>query len=93
MKFRNIIIIFTLCLIFGIYQNCAANVAEYNIEENLLFGLEPENVRLSAGNIGGYGQGNEVLYDGAFTVSGFAGTRWAVESTSSGRRWSLIFPK
>ena len=57
-----------------------AKVAEYDITQNLLYGIPIENVTISAGTIGGFGQRIDVLFDGAFNVSGNAGTRWAVES-------------
>ena len=70
-----------------------AKVAEYDITQNLLYDIPIENVTISAGTIGGFGQRIDVLFDGAFNVSGNAGTRWAVESGMLGASIEFEFEK
>ncbi len=70
-----------------------AKVAEYDITQNLLYDIPIENVSISAGTIGGFGQRIDVLFDGKFNVSGNAGTRWAVESGMLGASIEFEFEK
>ena len=76
MKKAVALIIAILCL------KTAAFAAEYSLKNNLLFGLSPDNVKISTGNIsinGDTSKTTQVLYDGFVdSATGSTGTRWAV---------------
>lgn len=91
MKKAAALIIALLCL------KTAAFAAEYNLKNNLLFGLSPDNVKISTGNIstnGDTSKTTQVLYDGfADSVKGNTGTRWAVEKDQYGAELEINFDK
>lgn len=88
-----------ILLIFAalICMSVGASAAEYNLNNNLLFGLDPKNVTVSAGNIttdGDASKTTRVLYDGlADSATGSSGTRWAVESSQFGAELQIDFGK
>lgn len=92
MKTIKLICALTMLLLISTLS-CSAKIAEYDITQNLLYDIPVENVTISAGTIGGFGQRIDVLFDGAFNVSGNAGTRWAVESGMLGASIEFKFEK
>lgn len=81
-------IILLLSLIIGmlLLNVSAFNELEYNVEQNILRNLPDENITISAGTISLDSDGNKgVICDGKYdTVTGYSGTRWAVEEEQYG---------
>lgn len=93
MSVKKLIIIFITVFFLPI----VVHAAEYNLNNNLLFGLSPNNVRISTGTIstdGSTEKTTQVLYDGFYdSISGNSGTRWAVETEPLGAMLEIEFDK
>ena len=76
-----------LLMIGALLLNVSAfNELEYNVEKNILRNLPSENITISAGTISFDADvGKAVICDGKYdTVTGYSGTRWAVEEEQYG---------